>query len=275
MSISAHPTDELKQRAKRAIVANAFFRIESALTICLTILLIVFMSHPFTWWQWWFWLVLGGISETLIVVTSLTDQATAAKVVAMMLRERFDPSQIKERSYRELVEKALSYRQQIENLIATSQAGVLRDHLYDSTAGIADWIGSIFELAKRLDTYDRDELLRSDMSSAPADVTRLLRASTTEDDPAVKEQIKSALTAAQEHWNNLRILQNKMEQAQFRLQETVTSLGTVYSQFQLIFAQKLGGADAERLSDGIRDQVQRLQDIITTMGEVYATKPVA
>ncbi|MHB1354512.1 MAG: hypothetical protein ACYCZF_00890 [Anaerolineae bacterium] len=275
MSISAHPTDELKQRARKAIVANAFFRIESALTICLTILLIVFFSHPFPWWQWWYWLILGGLSETLIVVTSLTDQATANKVVAMMLRERFDPSQIKTRSYRELVEKALSYRQQLENLISTSPAGVLRDHLYDSTAGIADWIGSIFELAKRLDNYERDDLLRSDMNSAPAEVTRLLRASSTVNDPAVKDQIKSALAVAQEHWNNLRILQNKMEQAQFRLQETVTSLGTVYSQFQLIFAQKLGGSDAQRLTEGIRDQVQRLQDIITTMSEVYAHKPIA
>ena len=80
--------------------------------------------------------------------------------------------------------------------------------------------------------------------------------------------------AAQEHWNNLRILQNRMEQAQFRLEETVTSLGTVYSQFQLIFAQKLGGSDAQRLTEGIREQVQRLQDIITTMSEVYASKPV-
>ena len=199
MSISAHPTNELRHRARKAIVANAFFRIESALTICLTILLIVFVSQPFPWWQWWYWLILGGLSETLIVVTSLTDQATANKVVAMMLRERFDPSQIKTRSYRELVEKALSYRQQLENLISTSPAGVLRDHLYDSTAGIADWIGSIFELAKRLDNYERDDLLRSDMNSAPAEVTRLLRASSTVNDPAVKDQIKSALAAAQEH----------------------------------------------------------------------------
>lgn len=274
MSTSAHPTDELKQRARKAIIANAFLRIESALTICLTILLLVFAPHPFLWWRWWFWLVLGGLSELLIVVTSLTDPATAAKVVAMMLRERFDPSQIKTRSYRDLVEKALSYRQQIEKLIASSPAGVLRDHLYDSTAGIADWIGSIFDLAKRLDNYEGDELLRSDMSSAPTEVTRLLRASSTEDDLAVKEQIKSALVAAQEHWNNLRILQNRMEQAQFRLEETVTSLGTVYSQFQLIFAQKLGGSDAQRLTEGIREQVQRLQDIITTMSEVYASKPV-
>lgn len=63
-----------------------------------------------------------------------------------------------------------------------------------------------------------------------------------------------------------------MELAQFRLDETVTSLGTVYSQFQLIRAQKAGGAEAQRLADGIHEQVQRLQDIISTMGQVYTTR---
>ncbi len=265
--------EELKKKTKRAIVANAFYRVESALTIGLTILLIVFMPQPFSWWQWWYWLILGGTAEVLIVVTSLTDQTTANQVVTMVLREKYDPGQIKTQKYREQVNKALLYRQHIEQLIYNSPPGVLRDHLYDSTAGIADWIGKIFDLAKRLDVYARDQVLHRDLISAPGEVTRLLNAASSEDDPEVKAQIQSALTAAQGHWNNLRTLENKMEQAEFRLEETVTSLGTVYSQFQLVFAQRLGGAEAQRLSADIKDQVQRLQDIITTMSEVYTAAP--
>ena len=60
-----------------------------------------------------------------------------------------------------------------------------------------------------------------------------------------------------------------MEQAEFRLEETLTSLGTVYSQFQLIRAQKMTGTSTKHLSVSIRDQVQGLQDIITSMDEVY------
>jgi hypothetical protein len=60
-----------------------------------------------------------------------------------------------------------------------------------------------------------------------------------------------------------------MEQARFRLEQTLTALGTVYSQFQLIRAQKLSGAEAKSLSEGIRDQVKGLQDILTSMNEVY------
>jgi hypothetical protein len=63
-----------------------------------------------------------------------------------------------------------------------------------------------------------------------------------------------------------------MEQAQFRLEETVTSLGTVYSQFQLIQAQKLDSTSAQGLSASIREQVQGLQDILASMNEVYAQR---
>ena len=136
------------------------------MTIGITALMIVFLPQPFTWWRWWFWLILGGVAEALIIFTSLTDQATANQVVAMMLRERFDPAQIKTRTYREQVEKALAYRQQIEKAISANPPGVLRDHLYDSTAGIANWIGYIFNLAKRLDDYARDAVLHRDLDSA-------------------------------------------------------------------------------------------------------------
>lgn len=273
MPTSPRPVEELKSKAKKAVVANAFFRIESALTIGITALLVVFLPQPFTWWQWWYWLILGGVAEFLIILTSLTDQATANQVVAMMLRERFDPAQIKTRVYREQVDKALVYRQQIEKAIYANPPGVLRDHLYDSTAGIADWIGHIFNLAKRLDDYATDAVLHRDLDAAPGEVTRLLKASANESSSDVKAQIDSALNAAQEHWNNLRALHNKMEQAEFRLNESVISLGTVYSQFQLILAQKLGGPDAQRLNEGIREQVQRLQDVLTTMNEIYTRTP--
>jgi len=274
MSVHINPAEELKKKTKKAIIANAFMRIESALTISLTVLLIVFLPQPFARWHWWYWLILGGVAELLIVITSLTDQTTANQVVTMVLREEYDPAQIKTNQYRELVERALLYRQYIEQIISLSSPGVLRDHLYDSTAGIAEWINKIYDLARRLDVYARDEVIHRDLQQAPAEVTGLLNAISHEDNPETKAQIQSALAAAQEHWNNLRTLDNKMEQAQYRLQETVTSLGTVYSQFQLIFAQKLSGAEAQRLSADIKDQVQRLQDILATMQEVYTAAPV-
>lgn len=265
------PDVELKKRAGRALIAHAFFRLESALTISLTILLAFFVRLPWPWWHWWYWALLGSVAEILIIYTSLTDQSTANQVVGDLLRQNYEPNQVRTPRYRQQVERALTYRQQIERAIAVIPAGVLRDHLHDSTAGIAAWMDYIFDLAKRLDTYARDELLHRDMNDLPASIERLRRAEAQESDPAVREQIRAALAAKEAQATSLHALQNQMEQAEFRLEESVTSLGTVYSQFQLINAQKLGGADARRLADSIHDQVQRLQDLIASMNQVYGT----
>lgn len=264
-------TKELKQRAGKAIVAHAFFRLESALTIVLTILLAFFLPHPFPWWRWWFWVVLGAVAEVLIVYTSITDERTAEKVVARMLREEYDPSSIKTRPYREKVEQALQYRDEIEKLVATMSPGVLRDYLYNTTATISDWIGNIFAIAQRLDIYERDELLQRDMKQVPATLEALRRELAAETDTAVRQQIEETLRVKKEQLANLQALKSKMEQGQFRLEQSLTALGTVYSQFQLIRAQKLTDAEARRLSESIREQVRSLQDILTSMDEIYRT----
>jgi len=260
--------DELKQRAWKAIIAHAIFRMESALAVCLTILLAFFVPEPLPWWRWWYWAILGAVTEALIIYTSITDERTGRKVVAEMLREQYSPGTIKTRSHREKVEQALEYRERIESLIETSPAGILRDHLYESTVGIADWIKRIFAIAQRLDTYERDELLHRDMSALPASIRRLREELANEDEPSVVQQIEATLAAKGAQRDNLQALQNRMEQAQFRLEETLTALGTVYSQFQLIQARKLGGAGARRLSEDIREQVQGLQDLIDSMNEL-------
>lgn len=271
--MSQRNTDELKRRAGRAIIAHAFFRLESALTICLTILLVFFWPHPWPWWPWWGWVALGLVAEGLIIYTSITDPRTGARVVAEMLRERYSPNAIKTPAYRQKVIQALEYRQGIEDIIRTTPPGILRDHLFDSTAGLADWIGHIYQIAQRLDAYERDELLHRDLKQMPASLAQLQKALAAETDPAVRQQIEATIQAKKAQYANLQALQNRMEQAQFRLEETLTSLGTVYSQFQLIRAQKLDSAGARSLSTGIREQVRSLQDLITSMDEVYGQKP--
>ena len=267
--MTSRGTDQLKRRAGKAIISHALFRLESALTVSLTILLAFFVRQPLLWWRWWFWVILGAVTEVLIVYTSITDERTGQEVVAEMLREQYDPGAIKTRRYREKIEQALEYREQIEQVLGDTRAGVLHDHLYDSTAGIADWIGLIFTMAQRLDAYERDELLHRDMTEASARIARLKKALANEDDPVVADQIKSTLAATEAQRDNLRSLENRMQQAEFRLEETLTSLGTVYSQFQLIRAKRLSGSGARRLSEDVREQVQGLQDIIASMNEVY------
>ena len=60
-----------------------------------------------------------------------------------------------------------------------------------------------------------------------------------------------------------------MDQAAYQLEATVSALGTVYSQIQLVGARKEEGGRTERLRQDITDQVNSLQDLLTTMDQVY------
>jgi hypothetical protein len=261
--------DDLLRRSNKAIVSHAFFRLESALTIGATLLLAFFLPQPFGWWQWWYWMVLGGASEAAIVYSSITDERTAQRVMAKLLQEKYDPRTIKTEKYRQAVIQALEYRSQIEQTVATTPTAILRSHLASSTAAIGDWIEHIFTIAQRLDTYARDELLHRDRKALPASIARLRQALDSERNPDVRQQIETTMRAKREQRQNLEELQDAMEKAEFVLEETLSALGTVYSQFQLIRAQKLSGSRAKELSTSIDDQVDGLQDIIQAMNTVY------
>jgi hypothetical protein len=63
-----------------------------------------------------------------------------------------------------------------------------------------------------------------------------------------------------------------MEKAEAQLETTVTALGTVYAQLQLISARKAEGSTPERIADSIRDEVAALNDLVAAMDEVYGGK---
>lgn len=262
-------TSELERTAYKAIIGYAFFRLESALTISLSILLAFFLPKPFPWWHWWYWLAIGAVFEALIVVTSIRDERTAQRVVRSILRERHDPRAIRTKRYREKVEQALVYRDRIQETVAAMPVGLLRDHLYEDTAGVADWIGRIYALAKRLDAYERDELIHRDMGQVPASIRSLEKALQAERDETVRLQILATIRAKREQQANLDMLQKRMEEAGFLLEETITALGTAYSQFQLVRDRKQSASDARRLTGSIQEQVKRLQDILESMDRVY------
>lgn len=263
--------DELKARVTRAIIAHALFRLESALTIALTIVLVFLFPMPFAWWKWWYWVVLGVVGEALIIYTSVTDEATARQLVADMLRQQFNPGEIKSAKHRQQVEKALEYRQLIEENIRNRETSVLRDHLLSTTAGISDWVASVFGLARRLDAYDRDQVQARDLKALPREIAALRVRLQNEDDSAVEQQLRDTIRSKEEQLGNLQKLQNMMEKAEYQLEGTLTALGTVYSQILLIGAKDIDSGRAQRLRQDVADQVANLQAMQETLDEVYGS----
>jgi len=260
---------ELERQAWRAMLSFAFFRLESALTIAVTIVLTFLFPSPFPWWRWWYWLVIGVVAEALIIYTSLTDPALAQKVVADMLRREFNPRELRSANYRDKVEKALEYRERIEGLIRQSRRGVLRSHLEEDARRITEWVANIFALAKRLDAYENDEIIKRDMRSVRTTIEEFEARLKLEDDEAVRQQMREAIRSKRAQWENLQRLQNTMEKAEFQLENTLSAMGTVYAQLQLIGAKDVDSGRARGLREDIGEQIASLQDIISAMEEVY------
>jgi hypothetical protein len=261
--------DELEKKATRAILTRAIYRWESAAIIALTMILLFLIPQPLPFWQPWYWLVLGALGEIGLVWSSIKDPEFRAKAVGDMFREKFRPQEIKNQGLRQRVERALEYRDRMDEVIAKSGDGILRQHMEDVTQGITEWMENVFRLARRLDTYMDDEISHQDLQSLPSAVDNLKRRLAMEDSDAVKRQISQTIAQKQIQLDNLRKLENVMERAQFQLESTITAIGTVYSQMMILGSRDVGAGRAQRLEQDINDQVQALQDVVTTMDEVY------
>lgn len=260
---------ELETKATRAILTRSVYRWESAAIIALTLILFFLFPQPLPFWQPWFWLALGALGEAGLVWSSLKDPEFRAKAVAGMFREKFNPREIKNDKLRARVEKALGYRDRIDEVINNSREGVLRKHLEDASRGITDWMENVFRLAKRLDAYMSDSMIRQDRKSVEPAIDNLKRRLALEDNDAVKRQISQTIAQKQIQRDNLSKLQNVMERAELQLESTITAMGTVYSQIMILGSRDVASGRAQRLQDDIHDQVQALQDVVTTMDQVY------
>jgi hypothetical protein len=162
--------EELEQKAGRAILTRSVYRWESAVIIALTVSLALLtlsgvIPALFGVFQWWFWLVLGALGEIGLVWSSIKDPEFRARAVSDMFREKFKPREIKNKALRQRVEKALDYRERIDEVIAKSREGVMRDHMKDVSQGITRWMENVFRLARRLDAYMADDVLRKDLQT--------------------------------------------------------------------------------------------------------------
>jgi hypothetical protein len=265
--------DELRERAAKALLSYAVFRWESAVTLAVTLILSILVPDPFggtiPFWRWWFWIGLGVAAEALIIVTSIYDPAVRERVVAAVFRERFDPGEIHTPAYRQKVTKALEYRKQMEYLLQHTRDGALRTHLEATVNDVSDWISNMFALARRLDHYSRTTILKQDKDVIPRELQALGDRMKAERDPVVRAQLQRSIEQKRAQLEQIERLDSTMERAALQLDDTLSAMGTVYAQVQLIDAKDIDGGRAQRLQQDIASQIQSLSDVQQAMDEVY------
>jgi hypothetical protein len=259
--------EDMRGRAWGAILSSAFFSVESAVIIALTIALFGLGYAPFAAWQSWYWLIFGAVAEALYLGVTVSDPKAAQTAVDRMLTERFDPGDIKNPIARERLKRALEYRRQIGEA-ALRHNGPMRVSIEATASEINAWIEQIYLLARRMDAFEENEIIGRDRRMAPQDLKNMRRRLEIEQDASVKTELEEAIQTKEAQLANLRSLENNVKRADIQLDHTLSALGTVYAQLQLIDSKDLDSARAQRLQSDIRDEVSSLQDTISAIDEV-------
>lgn len=273
MTTRRGPSEKARQRAFGAMLSHAFFRFESAVTVAMTIVLsgVPALRQPLPWWDWSYWLILGLVAETIIVLMTLLDAELRKQIVREAFRQQFDARKLRSSQLRKQVEEALDYRESILDEIEREEDARLDDHLRVMARGLDDWITQIYRLAQDLDAYWQDKLIARDMRLVPAALEGLKKELASERTSSVQKQIRQVIVAKQAQWNTMKNLRDTSARARLQLENTLSAMGTIYSQVLLLGVKDVDSGRAQRLQKEVTWQVTSLQDIATTMDEVYHT----
>jgi hypothetical protein len=268
--MTTEPTESnLRQRVQRAIISNALFDWRGGIIIAVSILLGFFGPDLLPGAQSWYFLLGGAAAWGALTFSIIKDPEMGAQVAAGLLRQKYEPTTLRSPDSRDRLIKAFEYRGRIAAALAKTKPGVLRDHLEQTANEIDDWIGNLFTLAQRLDTFEGDRTIQADLRSVPTAIQKdELRLKSTSD-PSLKQQIEETLASRRSHLESLHNLQSTIERGKLQMDQTLSSMGTVYSQLLLMDAKDIDSGRYQRLRDDIADEVKGLHDVVAAMDEVY------
>ncbi|GAB4270260.1 MAG: hypothetical protein Kow0080_14530 [Candidatus Promineifilaceae bacterium] len=260
----------LKERVGRAIIQESIFRIESAIIIAITLLASAFLPNIVPFIPWWGWLLFGLISESVLIYSSLTDPEFGKQVASKLLHQEFKPERLRDKELQTKINKALDYRSRIEQAVREQDNSLIKDEFTQTAEQMDEWLENIYDLARRIDRYrsERKVLLR-DKEQATQRLADLRQKLKEETDDSVKRQINLSISSTERQLDTLERLDNTIERAELQLENSLTNLGTIYSQTMLVNVKDIDSGRARRLRQEISEEVVELNDILLAMDEVY------
>jgi hypothetical protein len=267
---------DLKQRAFWTMIQNAILSPASALVIAAAILLVgLGVRVPLVDAPPVAWLVALTPLWLAVVGAGLANREANAQAASQVFREQFNLNALNDSHLRMMVGQAIAYRERIDSAMNKAADSALRLRLQDVADQVQEWVGRIYALARRLDAYRSDTFLANDRKTAEQSIRQLRDRLARENDPAIQAEIRDTIARRQAQMASLDKLSDTMDRAELQIENTLTALGTVYSQMLLIDARDVNSARTQRLRDSIVDQVNSLQDVLASIEEVYGDRQVA
>lgn len=267
--------NDIRQRTRGKLIENAVINLPSALIIGAAILLVglgvqipVLGAPPFNIPPAG-WLVALVPMWVAVVASRLTNRNAGEKAVSQAMREQYDVSQLTSTSLRANVTQAVAYRERIDKAVARFTDSAMQNRMQDVANQVEEWVRNIYTLASRLDAYHNDSIIKSDLATVPESIKKLKYRMNNETDDGIRQELGGTIERRQAQYNSLLKLDTTMDRAELQLENTLTALGTVYSQMLLVDARDVDSSKTQRLRENILDQVHSLQDVLTSMDEVY------
>jgi len=260
---------KLPKQKVSIVLQYALFRWENAIIIAGAILLTWLVPTPFPWWPAWAWFVFGLIGVGIIFVSSLTNVRANMQLLLDEFQGQFDLEQIKTVELRSNIETALEYQRRIEANVRKKDDRLLWDRPEDAADQLNDWIENIYQLALRLDSYRRDGLVKQEQAAVPKEIASLKARLQHETNVVFQQELSHAIETKQKQQDAMLALGDRMKQAELQMTQSLAALATIDSQVQLIEVQDMDSGKSERIQTDIREQVNRLNDLMLSINDVY------
>jgi hypothetical protein len=264
--------ETLDKRVQKAILNESFFRWESAVIISLALILAVISNSTdfLSLVPSWIWLLGGAVAEGALVYSSITDPEFGRQVAEKLLHDDFHPERLGDKRLQQQMNEALDYRSRIEAAIREKDDTLLKDELSQTAVQIDEWLEHIYGLARRIDKYQQEQkILARDRTRAETRIQQLVSEQALETEPAVRAQIDVTLESMRRQLATLDNLENTIQRAALQLENSLSNLGTIYSQTMLAGAKDIDSSRARRLRHEIAEEVTELNDMLVAMDEVY------
>lgn len=256
---------------KKTIWERAIYGFASAVSLGGNIVVSGFLGIFFSWLLAAPVFIVWLIAQVILIYLAANNEKSHAKVVAEMLRPKveFNSETIQNPAIRAKVNEALKYWELIDTTVNKSPEVSMRNRFERTTQEVTHWLQAVYDLAKRIDRFELNSVIRQDLERVPKEIRTLEGKLALEDSPEVSQQLQRTIADKKRQLQTLQSLDDNMEKAHYQLDSTISSLGTIYSQLLLVGSKDEEGNRVNRLQSEISEQVQRLEDLAEVMDEVY------
>ncbi len=204
--------------------------------------------------------ILGGIPCLLFILLSLTwfSYKYWSRATADLTTDNELPRAAK-------IRRASEYRNSIIKSLQQKQTVTLTDQSFLITK-LDQLEARLRELNQRLESFEKDPIIQHDLKNLPVTIAHLATQLEGEPDPQFKRELQNTLARCYEQQRLLDSLVALMRRTDLKIDETLASMGTLYTQVQLLKAKDI---DNQRLTSEVDEQINILNDLLTTINEMY------